>query len=236
MAVAAYLFLGLPLTWGLLLGFIIAAVSPAVVVPSLLDLQLKGYGVGKGIPTMVLAAASFDDVLSITGFGLALSLVFGGEVEASLAVSLLRAPLELLLGLGGGIVAGLICISLRKAFVWLRFSVLLGFGLLAVFGGWEVGLTGGGSLAAMTMGAVAARGWREATVPVAKAMGRVWAVAQPILFGLIGAAVIFGCRRAYLYKRWFADTGHWVGGTFDRELFFGSCQQFYLTGAIVLWP
>ena len=51
-----------PWLWGFLLGFVLAAVSPAVVVPSLLELQEKGYGVSKGIPTLVIAAASVDDV------------------------------------------------------------------------------------------------------------------------------------------------------------------------------
>ena len=49
------------------LGFVIAAVSPAVVVPGMLDLQARGFGTAKGIPTMVVAAASFDDVLAIAG-------------------------------------------------------------------------------------------------------------------------------------------------------------------------
>ena len=61
--------LELPPAWGGTLGFVIAAVSPAVVVPGMLDLQERGYGVARGVPTMVVAAASFDDVLAIAGFG-----------------------------------------------------------------------------------------------------------------------------------------------------------------------
>ena len=60
-------FLGFPWMWGFMLGFVLAAVSPAVVVPSLLGLQERGYGVDKGIPTLVIAAASVDDVLAISG-------------------------------------------------------------------------------------------------------------------------------------------------------------------------
>ena len=56
--------------------FVIAAVSPAVVVPQLLSLQDRGYGIKKGVPTLVIAAASFDDVLAISGFGIALGLIF----------------------------------------------------------------------------------------------------------------------------------------------------------------
>lgn len=71
--------LSLPPVWGGTLGFVIAAVSPAVVVPGMLDLQARGFGTAKGIPTMVLAAASFDDVLAIAGFGVCLALAAGTE-------------------------------------------------------------------------------------------------------------------------------------------------------------
>lgn len=64
MAVALF---GMPVPLGLTLGFILAAVSPAVVVTGMFDLQTRGYGVRKGIPSIVVAAASFDDVLAITG-------------------------------------------------------------------------------------------------------------------------------------------------------------------------
>lgn len=53
-----------------------AAVSPAVVVPGLLRLGEEGYGVEAGIPTLVIAAASLDDVLAITGFSVMLGLTF----------------------------------------------------------------------------------------------------------------------------------------------------------------
>ena len=50
--------------------------SPAVVVPSLLSLHARGYGVDKGIPTLVIAASSIDDVIAITGFGVVLGITF----------------------------------------------------------------------------------------------------------------------------------------------------------------
>ena len=57
-------------------SFVLAAVSPAVVVPCLLSLQEQGYGNDKGIPTLVIAAASIDDVLAISGFGVVLGITF----------------------------------------------------------------------------------------------------------------------------------------------------------------
>ena len=56
--------------------FIVAAVSPAVVVPGLLALADAGYGVQQGVPTLVIAAASLDDVLAITGFSVAMAVSF----------------------------------------------------------------------------------------------------------------------------------------------------------------
>lgn len=57
----------MPIALGITLGFVLAAVSPAVVVSGMFDLQKRGYGVRKGIPSIIVAAASFDDVLAITG-------------------------------------------------------------------------------------------------------------------------------------------------------------------------
>ena len=59
-----------------LLSFVVGAVSPAVVVPSMLLLQEGGYGVEKGIPTLLMAAGSFDDILAITGFNTCLGVAF----------------------------------------------------------------------------------------------------------------------------------------------------------------
>ena len=56
--------------------FVQAAVSLAVVIPCLLELQGEHYGVKKGIPTLVMAAASFDNVLCISAFGVCLGIAF----------------------------------------------------------------------------------------------------------------------------------------------------------------
>lgn len=63
------------------LRFALTAVSPAVVVPSLLTLSDAGYGLDKGIPTLVIAAATIDDVFNITGFGVLLGIVFSQGTE-----------------------------------------------------------------------------------------------------------------------------------------------------------
>ena len=57
--------------------FVIAAISPAVVVLGLLGLQKQGYGTAQGIPTLLIAAATGDDVLDISGFGICLGIALG---------------------------------------------------------------------------------------------------------------------------------------------------------------
>lgn len=59
--------------------FVLAAVSPAVVVPCLLSLSERGYGLNKGIPTLVIAAASIDDVLAISAFSICMGIAFSGK-------------------------------------------------------------------------------------------------------------------------------------------------------------
>ncbi|GLG95722.1 Sodium/hydrogen exchanger 9B2, partial [Gryllus bimaculatus] len=78
LAAIAHLLLGLP--WLAMM----AAVSPAVVIPALFRLQAKGYGTEKGIPTLVVAAASLDDVIAVTAFGIMYGIVFAdGELSAT---------------------------------------------------------------------------------------------------------------------------------------------------------
>ena len=86
-----------------MMGFILAAVSPAVIVPQMIELREAGYGRERHIPTLVLAAASFDDVIAITLFS-----IFAGAFTGQAAVTsqLLSIPisigLALLVGAGSG--------------------------------------------------------------------------------------------------------------------------------------
>ncbi|XP_066303500.1 uncharacterized protein [Branchiostoma lanceolatum] len=79
LAVVIHFLLDFPWLWGFMLGFVLAAVSPAVVVPSMLWLQEVGLGVDQGIPTLVIASGSVDDVIAITGFAVCLGITFTTE-------------------------------------------------------------------------------------------------------------------------------------------------------------
>ncbi|XP_076461647.1 sodium/hydrogen exchanger 9B2-like isoform X2 [Babylonia areolata] len=193
--VAAHLILGFPWQWGFMLGFVISAVSPAVVVPSLLSLSERGYGVEKGVPTLVMAASSIDDVLAITGFGVLIGITFS---SGDLAWNLLKGPVEAIVGILVGIVMGVILwyVPQRKSkhLVLFRSVMVLGLSLLAIFGSNKVEWSGSGPLAALTLAFVAALRWRKELKegednPVEGVMGVLWMIFQPLLFGLIAAAV-----------------------------------------------
>ncbi|GAQ81068.1 Na+/H+ antiporter [Klebsormidium nitens] len=96
--------LSIPWTWGFMAGFITAGVAPAIVVPALLALQDEGYGVEKGIPSLVLAVAAIDDCLAVVGNAVFQGVVFENQ---SIVLSIFRAPIEIALGIVFGVVIGL---------------------------------------------------------------------------------------------------------------------------------
>jgi NhaP-type Na+/H+ or K+/H+ antiporter len=93
-------------------GFTLGAVSPAVLVPSLMILHKAGYGVKKGIPTTLIAASSFDDIIAITVFGICITVAFneapGGvaEEEDSFVFEILMNGLQLVVGVSIGLLVG----------------------------------------------------------------------------------------------------------------------------------
>lgn len=193
--IVSHFLLGLPWIWGIMLGFVIAAVSPAVVVPCLLQLKESGYGVDKGIPTLVIAAASIDDVLAITGFGVVLGIAFA---EGNIAWSICKGPLEALLGVALGAILGVVLwyipASKQKNRIFLQGFILFAVGLIGVLGCPRLELPGTGPLLCLTVAFVAAVGWRkkneiESLETINNATAVLWLIFQPLLFGLIGTEV-----------------------------------------------
>ncbi|KAG7156541.1 sodium/hydrogen exchanger 9B2-like [Homarus americanus] len=193
-ATVSHLLLGFPWLWGLMLGFVLSAVTPAVIVPCMLVLSEKGYGVEKGIPTLVIAASTIDDVLAISGFGILLGITFA---EGELWVVILKGPFEVLVGLLFGLIFGVLCWVLpnrkeQEAQV-MRFAIILSAGLLSVFGSQMVELGGAGALGCLVMAFVAGFGWRRQGMTdenyVDHLLGYVWEFFQPFLFALIGAEI-----------------------------------------------
>lgn len=95
--------LDLNLIDGLLMGAVMAAVSPAIVVPRMVKLIDEGYGKDESVPQMVLAGASCDDVFVLVLFSSFLSMAKGSEFSYK---SLLKVPVSIVLGIGIGIIIG----------------------------------------------------------------------------------------------------------------------------------
>uniref|UniRef100_A0A8C2ZXT6 Cation/H+ exchanger transmembrane domain-containing protein n=1 Tax=Cyclopterus lumpus TaxID=8103 RepID=A0A8C2ZXT6_CYCLU len=188
-AVVSHFLLGLPWVWGFILGFVLAAVSPAVVVPSMLLLQREGYGVEKGIPTLLMAAGSFDDILAITGFSTCLGIAFS---TGSTWMNILKGLLEVVGGVVAGLILGLfLCCfpSNDQDLVLRRTLLLLGLSIFSVFFSHVIGFAGAGGLSTLVLAFLAALGWKTDKAPVAAMVGLSWDVFQPLLFGLIGAEI-----------------------------------------------
>jgi len=122
-ALTSYYFLKIPLTMALCVGMLMAAVSPAVVVPPLMDLLKLDYAKVGGVATLILAACSLDDVVAISLFSIFLSLTFGGVetknvtnenkhggalswLPEGITGQILHPVCELIIGIGGGFVIG----------------------------------------------------------------------------------------------------------------------------------
>ncbi|XP_025071451.1 sodium/hydrogen exchanger 9B2 isoform X1 [Alligator sinensis] len=189
-AILSHFLLGLPWQWGFILGFVLGAVSPAVVVPSMLILQAGGYGVEKGIPTLLMASGSIDDILAITGFNTCLGMAFS---TGSTLYSVLRGVLEVAVGIAAG---GLLGIFIRyfpssdqTSISWKRGYFILGLSMFAVFGSIHFGFPGSGGLCTLVMAFVAGLGWSNEKKAVEKIIAVGWDIFQPFLFGLIGAEI-----------------------------------------------
>ncbi|MBW1814324.1 MAG: cation:proton antiporter, partial [Deltaproteobacteria bacterium] len=115
----------------LILGAILAAVSPAVVVPLMINFMDKGRGNKKGIPTMILGASSIDDVFVIVLFTVFLSMYGGGQ--ANVLAKLGSIPVSICLGIAIGLGAGYILYHLFQKYDWRppkRTMIVLGVAVL----------------------------------------------------------------------------------------------------------
>merc|ERR1719204_2158941 len=194
-AVLSVLLLGFTWPIGFMLGFVLAAVSPAVIIPSLMNLSERGYGVAKGIPTLVIAACSADDVVAISGFGIFLGITF--KENASVTTLVLHGPIEVCIGLAFGIAWGILAQWIpnrnHKNVAFFRFLILFMGGLIALFGAHQIHYDGAGGLAAIIMAFVAGMRWRKEGWgdhnPVTNTFRKMWIILEPVIFALIGTEI-----------------------------------------------
>ncbi|XP_012785008.2 sodium/hydrogen exchanger 9B1 isoform X1 [Ochotona princeps] len=189
-AVFARLIMKFPWEWGFLLGFVLGAVSPAVVVPSMLLLQENGYGVEKGIPTLLVAASSLDDILAITGFNTCLSIVFSpGGVLFNIISSIRDVLIGVLIGTILGIFVHFFPSKDQSNLPLKRAMLILSMCISAVLGSHRIGLHTTGGLCTLTMSFIAGTSWSKEKVRVQTFIKATWDVFQPLLFGLVGSEI-----------------------------------------------
>ena len=183
--------LGVSLLDAAILGTVIAAVSPAVVVPKMLKLMDEGYGVKQGIPQLIMAGASVDDVFVIVLFTSFTGLASGGAISP---FDFVRVPTSIFLGMAVGVLCGLLLSQLFRM-IHLRDSlkVLLLLSLSFLYVTLEDAIPGAigfsGLLAVMSTGVMLQRGRSAVADRLSAKYSKLWVAAELLLFVLVGATV-----------------------------------------------
>lgn len=189
--ILAPIFFGVSYLSAAILGTIIAATSPAVVVARMLDLMDKGYGKKKGVPQMILAGSSMDDIFVIIIFTALTALAQTGEFHW---LSMLSMPTSIILGIAGGLLVGwLLSLAIEKYQLSGGYPVILTFGMAMLFDGIEKAMTGpigfSALLAVMAMGFMILRVNPVQAKSVQVGFNNLWQVFEIILFVLVGASM-----------------------------------------------
>ena len=179
------------------MGAVLGAVSPAVVVPRMVQLMDNRYGTGKSIPQMILAGASCDDIYVIVLFSTFVNMAQGGHANV---MDFVNIPVSILLGvLLGAAVGWLLSQFFETAYVHqhyvrnsMKVIVVLGVSfLLMAVETWLEGIVSvSGLLAVVSMACVLKiRSTSFVSKRLSEKFGKLWLAAEVILFALVGAAV-----------------------------------------------
>lgn len=187
--ILAPMFLGLSYLEAAILGAVVGAVSPAVVVPRMIKLIDEGYGVEKGIPQMILAGASVDDVFVIVLFTTFTNL---GRGESVSWMSFAGIPISIVLGAAVGIGVGLLCaVAFARFRVATAVQVIVVLSIAFVLDWFESAalIPFAGLIATMAVGAAVRRRDSAAAVRLSAIFDKLWVPAEILLFVLVGASV-----------------------------------------------
>ena len=179
------------------MGSVLAAVSPAVVVPRMVQLMEQGYGTEKSIPQMILAGASCDDIFVIVLFSTFSSMVQGGQAHL---MDFVNIPISIILGILLGIAAGwILSLFFETAYAHahcvrnsMKVVIVLGSAfLLMSVETWLKGIVSvSGLLAVVSMACtIKLKCVTSVSKRLSEKFGKLWIAAEVILFVLVGAAV-----------------------------------------------
>lgn len=189
--ILAPVLLGVTLLESAIIGSVIAAVSPAVIVPRMIRLMEEGYGKMHSIPQLILAGASVDDVFVIVVFTALTSLASTGAVSV---ISFLQIPVAILTGIGIGAATGSILTIFFQKFHMrdsVKILIILSFSFL--FLELQNRLEGiipiSGLLAIMSLGIVMKQRYSVLARRLSSKYNKLWVAAEVFLFVLVGATV-----------------------------------------------
>lgn len=187
----APLLLGVSTLDAAIIGSVIAAVSPAVIVPRMIRLIDGEYGKKNSIPQLILAGASVDDVFVIVIFTAFTSLASTGTLSAG---SFLQIPVSILLGLLLGAAAGMILIAFFKRFHMrdsVKILIILSFSflLLELQNRLEGIIPVSGLLAIMSLGIIIKQKYNVLAIRLSGKYNKLWVAAEVFLFVLVGTTV-----------------------------------------------
>lgn len=174
-----------------IMGSVLAAVSPAVIVPRMIKLMDEGYGTQKSIPQLILAGASVDDVFVIVLFTAFTSLATGGAVSA---MAFVQIPISIIVGILVGVASGIVLTKFFKAFhmrdsVKILIVLSISFLLLECETRLEDILPMSGLLAIMSMGIAVKQFYGTLAERISIKYNKLWVAAEVLLFVLVGATV-----------------------------------------------
>ena len=189
--------LGISRVEAALLGSVLAAVSPAVVIPRMVQLMEEKYGTDKSIPQMIMAGASCDDIFVIVLFSTFLGMAQGGSVRAA---DFLNIPVSIVLGilLGAVFGYGLSCFFERayekKHYIRNSMKVVVVLGMSFLLMSVEAWLEDVVSVSGLLAGVSLACRIKIKSAPMgskrlSEKFGKLWVAAEVMLFVLVGAAV-----------------------------------------------
>ncbi len=183
--------LGITVLEAAIMGAVLAAVSPAVVVPRMVKLMEEGYGKSKQIPQLILAGASVDDVYVIVLFTTFLGMIQGGEVSV---VRFVNIPVSIILGIIIGVLVGWALSFLFKMIHMrdtVKIMIILSVSFLLVFleDSLKTAVTFSALISIMFIG-VAMQKYRKAVaLRLQSKFNKLWVIAEIFLFVLVGATV-----------------------------------------------
>lgn len=186
--------MGISLLEAAVMGAVLAAVSPAVVVPRMVKLMEEGYGVKEGIPQLILAGASVDDVYVIVLFSTFSGMMQG---EGASVIRFVNIPVSIILGMIIGLTIGiLLAFYFQKVHIRDTAKVLIILGISFLLAAAEDSLTTPVTFSALIAIMFIGVGLQRKREAVAKRLavkyGKLWVAAEVFLFVLVGATVNIG--------------------------------------------